>query len=159
MLTSYPLLQFGRFKDRTATLRLAVFSINMYYCICMDRHIRIEIIHWRHTVLWDLAQVDRILVNFIDQPMLKLTTQYGFHELFLKWNTFILLPVFLHRNYFPPCLFFSNDIADTRSKGSVWELIWILRCKSVAALISAQGLILMGPIQPYYLYKRVFITV
>jgi hypothetical protein len=56
----------------------------------------IRIIHGSHTVLWVFAWDGRILVNFIPryrsgwntnirQPILKLTTQYGFHELFLKY--------------------------------------------------------------------------
>jgi hypothetical protein len=33
----------------------------------------------------------RILVNFIRQLILKLRTHSGFHDLFLKYNTFVIM--------------------------------------------------------------------
>ena len=50
--------------------------IKVYYRICTLRHIRIDIIHGSQNVFWDLTLV-------IHQPMLKLKTHSGFHELFL----------------------------------------------------------------------------
>jgi hypothetical protein len=69
-------------------LWITVFPIKVYYYrICTIIHIRIELIHGSHTVLWVLTCVGRILVNFIHQPMLKLTTQYGFtRPPLLQWK-------------------------------------------------------------------------
>jgi hypothetical protein len=61
--------------------------IIIYYRICTVRHIGIEIIHGSQNVLKGLTWVGRILVNFICQPMLKLKTHSGFHDLFLKFCT------------------------------------------------------------------------
>ena len=61
--------------------------IIIYYRICTVRHIGIEIIHGSQNVLKGLTWVGRILVNFICQPMLKLKTHSGFHDLFLKFYT------------------------------------------------------------------------
>jgi len=40
----------------------------------------------------------RIFVNFICQPMLKLKTHSGFHDLFLKYTEEHLIEIYLHEN-------------------------------------------------------------
>ena len=55
--------------------------IKVYYHICTLRHIRIEIIPGSQNVLWALTWVDGWNTN-ICQPMLKLKTHSGFHDLF-----------------------------------------------------------------------------
>ena len=63
--------------------------IKVYYCICTLRHIRIKINHGSQNVFWVLTWVGRyqLLINTnICQPMLKLKTHSGFHDLFLKYN-------------------------------------------------------------------------
>ena len=52
--------------------------IKVYYRICTLRHIRIEIIHGSQNVLKFKTFTD------IRQPMLKLKTHSGFHDLFLN---------------------------------------------------------------------------
>ena len=61
--------------------------IKVYYRICTLRHIRIKIIHGSQNVLRVLTWVGGwrgIKFPNIRQPMLKLKTHSGFHDLFLK---------------------------------------------------------------------------
>ena len=62
-----------------------LLPIKVYYCSCTLRHIRIEINHGSQNVFWVLTWVRGIKFTNIHQPMLKLKTQSGFNELFLKY--------------------------------------------------------------------------
>ena len=63
--------------------------IKAYYRICTLRYIRIEINHGSQNVFWVLTWVGGysyfIKVTNIRQPMLKLKTHSGFHDLFRFW--------------------------------------------------------------------------
>jgi hypothetical protein len=71
--------------------------IKVYYRICTLRHIRIEINYGSQNVFWVLTWIGRynLILSLasgsgwntnIRQPMLKLKTYYGFHDLFLKYQ-------------------------------------------------------------------------
>jgi hypothetical protein len=89
MLINYRLLEFGSIKCVCATLSANVnindrLPIKVYYRICTLRHIRIEISHGTQNVFWVLTWVGGYCTN-IRQPMLKLKTHSGFHDLFLNY--------------------------------------------------------------------------
>jgi hypothetical protein len=74
--------------------------IKVYYHICTLRHIRIEIIHGSQNVFWVLTWVGGYLKYYyrrgiqftnIRQPMLKLKTHSGFHDLCSFADLFIMV--------------------------------------------------------------------
>ena len=103
---SYRLLTFGRLKDRAANLHridcvwpcqqtkilITSIPIKMYYHICTYQtwnstwkpYCDVSFnMGWQDISKFGLSLPLRIKYN-IGQPVLKLTTQYGFYELFLK---------------------------------------------------------------------------
>ena len=81
---NYRLLEFGQHK-LCATLSASVnmnyrLPIKVYYRICTLRHIRIEKNSWKPECVLSF----NMGITNIQQPILKLKTHSGFHDLFLK---------------------------------------------------------------------------
>ena len=87
MLTNYRLLEFGSINcvrhvsKRKYKLQSSNQSI-LSYLYCQTYQNRNN--SWKSECVLRFKMGRRILVNFIRQPMLKLKTHSGFHDLFLK---------------------------------------------------------------------------
>ena len=109
-----------------------------------------EIIHESHTVLWVLTWVDRILVTFICQPMLELTTQNV--VLNIRYNKRINLQVSKQQNqiWMSTNISVSTEIDINKNK---WNLIISCRQK-MYLLLFFKTILLLFPVslKIYFLY-------